>query len=98
MDGPTATEGEGVENADEHGRRDEHALIGDANVVRARREDALAQSRSRAAVQAALDKQTDETAAELAALRREVPGLAVNAVRMFMNTCSCSLFTVPVQI
>ena len=25
-------------------------------------------------------------------------GLAVNTVRMFMNTCSRSLFTVPVQI
>ena len=33
------------------------------------------------------------------ALRGAVtPGLAVNAVRMFMNTCSRSLFTVPLQI
>ena len=28
----------------------------------------------------------------------KIPGLAVNSVRAFMNTCSRSLFAIPIQI
>ena len=47
---------EAVENADTGGERNERVLRGDAGVVRERRERATSTSRSRAAVQAALDK------------------------------------------
>ena len=47
---------EAVEHADAGGERTDRMLRGDAAVVRERRERAAASSRSRAAVQAALDK------------------------------------------
>ena len=47
---------EAVEHADVGGERNERVLRGDAGVVQERREQATSSSRSRAAVQAALDK------------------------------------------
>ena len=40
-----------------------------------------------------VDDEMDNVAVDL-----DLPGLAVNSVRAFMNTCSRSLFTIPVQI
>ena len=45
-----------IDNADTNGEQTEQFLRGDASVVRARRAEGTANSRARAAVQAALDK------------------------------------------
>ena len=70
---------EAVEHADAGGERTDRMLRGDAAVVRERRERAAASSRSRAAVQAALDKiALPKAAAPIAAetLRKEREAVA----------------------
>ena len=68
-----------VEQADAGGERNDRVLRGDAAVVRERRERAVASSRSRAAVQAALDKIAPAKAAQPIAaetLRKEREAVA----------------------